>query len=113
MNFLYLHFFLPHNFNREREEENGSNKITPEELEQVAKRANDTRHALESIHNNLCNQIDYICFQWTGVSNQNFVQMFNNAKIIRIHSYNALVVEEELKRIAEKIRVADNEDATY
>ncbi|CUB10008.1 Proteins of 100 residues with WXG [Bacillus cereus] len=38
-------------------------KVTPEELERVAKRANDTKYALESIHNNLCNQIDYMCFQ--------------------------------------------------
>ncbi|MGG0282486.1 WXG100 family type VII secretion target [Bacillus sp. BD59S] len=88
-------------------------KITPEELEQVAKRANDTRHALESIHNNLCNQIDYMCFQWTGASNQNFVQMFNNARPSAFTAINALVhVEEELKRIAEKFRVADNEDVT-
>ncbi|PFL06537.1 WXG100 family type VII secretion target [Bacillus thuringiensis] len=88
-------------------------KITPEELEQVAKRANDTKHALESIHNNLCNQIDYMCFQWTGASNQNFVQMFNNARPSAFTAINALVhVEEELKRIAEKFRVADNEGVT-
>ncbi|MEM5604693.1 WXG100 family type VII secretion target [Bacillus cereus] len=88
-------------------------KITPEELEQVAKRANDTKHALESIHNNLCNQIDYMCFQWTGASNQNFVQMFNNARPSAFTAINALVhVEEELKRIAEKFRVADSEDVT-
>ncbi|HDR7800080.1 TPA: WXG100 family type VII secretion target [Bacillus tropicus] len=88
-------------------------KITPEELEQVAKRANDTKHALESIHNNLCNQIDYMCFQWTGASNQNFVQMFNNARPSAFTAINALVhVEEELKRIAEKFRVTDNQDIT-
>lgn len=28
-------------------------KITPEELEEVANRASNTRHTLESIHNNL------------------------------------------------------------
>ena len=88
-------------------------KVTPEELERVAKRANDTKHALESIHNNLCNQIDYMCFQWTGASNQNFVQMFNNARPSAFTAINALVhVEEELKRIAEKFRVADSEDVT-
>ncbi|NRR17597.1 WXG100 family type VII secretion target [Bacillus pacificus] len=88
-------------------------KVTPEELERVAKRANDTKHALESIHNNLCNQIDYMCFQWTGASNQNFVQMFNNARPIAFTAINAIVhVEEELKRIAEKFRVADSEDVT-
>ncbi|MES5896663.1 WXG100 family type VII secretion target [Bacillus cereus group sp. RP43] len=88
-------------------------KVTPEELEQVAKRANDTKHALESIHNNLCNQIDYMCFQWTGVSNQNFVQMFNDARPSAFTAINALVhVEEELKRIAEKFRVTDNQDVT-
>jgi len=88
-------------------------KVTPEELERVAKRANDTKHALESIHNNLCNQIDYMCFQWTGASNQNFIQMFNNARPSAFTAINALVhVEEELKRIAEKFRVADSEDVT-
>ncbi|EOO74029.1 MULTISPECIES: WXG100 family type VII secretion target [Bacillus cereus group] len=88
-------------------------KITPEELEQVAKRANDTKHALESIHNNLCNQIDYMCFQWTGASNQNFVQMFNNARPSAFTAINALLhVEEELKRIAEKFRVTDSQDVT-
>ncbi|PEQ48186.1 WXG100 family type VII secretion target [Bacillus cereus] len=88
-------------------------KVTPEELERVAKRENDTKHALESIHNNLCNQIDYMCFQWTGASNQNFIQMFNNARPSAFTAINALVhVEEELKRIAEKFRVADSEDVT-
>lgn len=88
-------------------------KISPEELEQVAKRANDTKHALESIQNNLCNQIDYICFQWTGASNQNFVQIFNNARPSAFTAINALVhVEEELKRITGKFRIADNEDVT-
>ncbi len=88
-------------------------KVMPEELERVAKRANDTNQAVESIHNNLCNQIDYLCFQWTGASNQNSVQMFNNAKPSAFTAINALVhVEEELKRIAEKFRVADSEDVT-
>lgn len=38
-------------------------KVTPEMLEEVANRANNTRNALESIHNDLCNQIDYLCYQ--------------------------------------------------
>ena len=32
-------------------------KVTPEMLEEVANRASNTRIALESIHNNLCNEI--------------------------------------------------------
>lgn len=88
-------------------------KVTPEELEQVARRANDTKHALESIHNNFCNQIDYMCFQWTGTFNQNSVQMFNNAKPSAFAVINALVhVEEELKRDAEKFRVTDSQDVS-
>ncbi len=88
-------------------------KVTPQVLEQVAKRANDTKHALESIYNNFCNQIDYLCFQWTGASNQNFVQMFNNVRPSVFTAINALVhVEEELMRIAEKFRVADSEYVT-
>lgn len=80
-------------------------KVTPEILEEVANRANNTRNALESIHNNLCNQIDYLCYQWIGASNQNFVQMFNDARPKAFTSINAITnMEEELKRIAEKFR---------
>ncbi len=88
-------------------------KVTPEMLEEVANRANNTRNALESIHNDLCNQIDYLCYQWIGASNQNFIQMFNDARPKAFTSINAITnVEEELKRIAEKFRNADNQDVT-
>ncbi|EOA3904504.1 WXG100 family type VII secretion target [Bacillus cytotoxicus] len=83
-------------------------KVTPEMLEEVANRASNTRVALESIHNNLCNDIDHLCFQWIGASNQQFVQMFNDAKPKAFTSINSIVqVEEDLKRIAEKFRTAD------
>ncbi|WP_131801205.1 WXG100 family type VII secretion target, partial [Bacillus paramycoides] len=83
-------------------------KVTPEMLEEVAKRASDTKYVLESIHKDLCNQIDYLCYQWIGASNQNFVQMFNDARPKAFTSINAIAnVEEELKRIAEKFRTAD------
>ncbi|MEK4913977.1 WXG100 family type VII secretion target [Bacillus sp. FSL E2-8887] len=86
-------------------------KVTPEMLEEVANRASNTRHTLESIHNNLCNQIDYLCSQWIGASNQHFVQMFNDAKPMAFTSINSIVqVEEDLKRIAEKFRNADDQD---
>ncbi|PFV68694.1 type VII secretion protein [Bacillus sp. AFS059628] len=88
-------------------------KVTPEMLEEVANRANNTRIALESIHNNLCNEIDQLCFQWIGVSNQQFVQMFNDARPKAFTSINSLVkVEEDLQRIAEKFRNADNQNVT-
>ncbi|ABK88200.1 TPA: WXG100 family type VII secretion target [Bacillus cereus] len=88
-------------------------KVTPEMLEEVANRASNTRHALESIHNNLCNQIDHLCSQWIGASNQHFVQMFNDAKPKAFTSINSIVqVEEDLKRIAEKFRNTDNQDVT-
>ncbi|WP_000740434.1 WXG100 family type VII secretion target, partial [Bacillus cereus] len=78
-----------------------------------ANRANNTRIALESIHNNLCNEIDQLCFQWIGASNQQFIQMFNDARPKAFTSINSLVkVEEDLKRIAEKFRNADNQDVT-
>lgn len=83
-------------------------KVTPEMLEGVAKRAYGTRHALESIHKNLCDQIDHLCYQWTGASNQNFVQMFDDAKPKAFTFINGIAnVEEELKQIAEKFRTAD------
>ncbi len=82
-------------------------------LEEVANRANNTRIALESIHNNLCNEIDQLCFQWIGASNQQFIQMFNDARPKAFTSIHSLVkVEEDLKRIAEKFRNADNQDVT-
>ncbi|WP_306008338.1 WXG100 family type VII secretion target [Bacillus sp. MMSF_3353] len=88
-------------------------KVTPEMLEEVANRANNTRIALESIHNNLCNEIDQLCFQWIGASNQQFVQMFNDARPKAFTSINSIIqVEEDLKRIAEKFRNADNQDVT-
>lgn len=72
-------------------------KVTSEESEQVAKRAKDKKYALESIHNDLCNQIDYLCFQRTSASNQNFVQMFKNARPSAFTAINVLVhAEEEL-----------------
>ncbi|WP_346817222.1 WXG100 family type VII secretion target [Bacillus paramobilis] len=88
-------------------------KVTPEMLEEVANRANNTRIALESIHNNLCNEIDYLCSQWIGASNQQFVQMFNDARPKAFTSINSIIqVEEDLKRIAEKFRNTDNQDVT-
>lgn len=88
-------------------------KVTPEMLEEVANRANNTRIALESIHNNLCNEIDQLCFQWNGASNQQFVQMFNDARPKAFTSINSIIqVEEDLKRIAEKFRNTDNQDVT-
>ncbi|PEP22080.1 WXG100 family type VII secretion target [Bacillus wiedmannii] len=88
-------------------------KVTPEMLEEVANRASNTRIALESIHNNLCNEIDRLCFQWIGASNQQFVQMFNDARPKAFASINSIIkVEEDLKRIAEKFRNADDQDVT-
>ena len=88
-------------------------KVTPEMLEEVANRANNTRIALESIHNNLCNEIDHLCFQWIGASNQQFIQMFNDARPKAFTSINSIIqVEEDLKRIAEKFRNADNQNVT-
>ncbi|MBK5471323.1 MULTISPECIES: WXG100 family type VII secretion target [Bacillus] len=88
-------------------------KVTPEMLEEVANRASNTRIALESIHNNLCNEIDHLCFQWIGASNQQFIQMFNEARPKAFTSINSIIqVEEDLKRIAEKFRNTDNQDVT-
>ncbi|MEK4914357.1 WXG100 family type VII secretion target [Bacillus sp. FSL E2-8887] len=88
-------------------------KVTPEMLEEVANRASNTRIALESIHNKLCNEIDQLCFQWIGASNQQFIQMFNDARPKAFKSIHSLVkVEEDLKRIAEKFRNTDNQDVT-
>ncbi|MDR4173959.1 WXG100 family type VII secretion target [Bacillus nitratireducens] len=88
-------------------------KVTPEMLEEVANRASNTRIALESIHNNLCNEIDHLCFQWIGASNQQFVQMFNDARPKAFTSINSIIqLEEYLKRIAEKFRNTDNQDVT-
>ncbi|WP_260632209.1 WXG100 family type VII secretion target [Bacillus bingmayongensis] len=83
-------------------------KVTPEMLEEVAKRANDTKYVLESIHKDLYNQIEHLAYQWTGVSMQKFYQDFNEAKPMAFTATYAIVkVEEDLKQIAEKFRNAD------
>ncbi|GLV62172.1 hypothetical protein Bmyc01_08420 [Bacillus mycoides] len=64
-------------------------------LEEVANHASNTRIALESIHNNLCNEIDQLCFQWIGASNQQFIKMFNDARPKAFTSIHSLVKEEE------------------
>ena len=49
-----------------------------------------------------------MCFQWIGASNQQFIQMFNDARPKAFTSINSIIkVEENLKRIAEKFRTAD------
>ena len=110
---IFTFFFLSHNFNGEREGKMVQIKVTPEMLEEVANRASNTRIALESIHNNLCNEIDQLCFQWIGASNQQFIQLFNDARPKAFASIHSLVkVEEDLKRIAEKFRNTDNQNVT-
>lgn len=105
---IYIFILSVHNFNWGRRKYMVQIKVTPEMLEGVAKRAYGTRHALESIHKNLCDQIDHLCYQWTGASNQNFVQMFDDAKPKAFTFINGIAnVEEELKQIAEKFRTAD------
>ena len=71
-------------------------KVTPEMLEEVANRANNTRIALESIHNNLCNEIDHLCFQWIGAPNQQFIQMFNDARPKAFTAINSIIQVEDM-----------------
>ncbi|PFK28876.1 WXG100 family type VII secretion target, partial [Bacillus cereus] len=48
-----------------------------------------------------------------GASNQQFIQMFNEARPKAFTSINSIIqVEEDLKRIAEKFRNTDNQDVT-
>ncbi|PDY25347.1 hypothetical protein CN507_18490 [Bacillus cereus] len=57
--------------------------------------------------------MDHLCFQWIGASNQQFIQMFNEARPKAFTSINSIIqVEEDLKRIAEKFRNTDNQDVT-
>ncbi|WP_255295588.1 WXG100 family type VII secretion target [Bacillus cereus] len=70
-------------------------------------------NGVKRYHNNLCNEIDQLCFQWIGASNPQFIQMFNDARPKAFTSIHSLVkVEEDLKRIAEKFRNTDNQDVT-
>ncbi|MBJ8050825.1 WXG100 family type VII secretion target [Bacillus cereus] len=41
-------------------------KVTPEQLEQVAKTVRNTGNSLKYIHKDLCNQTEYIASQWSG-----------------------------------------------
>lgn len=54
-----------------------------------------------------------MCPQWIGASNQQFIQMFNDARPKAFTSINSLIqVEADLKRIAEKFRNTYNQDVT-
>lgn len=81
-------------------------KVTTKMLEEVATRANNTRIALETIYNNLCNEIDHLRVQWIGASNQQFIQMFNVARPKAFTSINSIIkVEKDLKRIKKHIPI--------
>ena len=49
-----------------------------------------------------------MCFQWIGASNQQFIQMFNDARPKAFTSINSIIkVEENLKKLPKKFRTAD------
>ena len=55
-------------------------KVTPEELEQVAKTVRNSRNYLEQLHQDLYNQTQYIASMWSGATSEHFYQNFNEAK---------------------------------
>lgn len=86
-------------------------KITPEELEQVAKTVRNSRNYLDQLHQDLYTQTEYIASMWSGATCEHFYQNFNEAKP---KMFTVLMefdkIAEELERIAEKFRKADEEE---
>ncbi|MED1301784.1 WXG100 family type VII secretion target [Bacillus pacificus] len=83
-------------------------KVTPEQLEQAAKTVINTRHSLEYIHKDLCNQTEYIASQWSGATSDRFYQMFNDSKPKIFSVLQALdSIAEQLSHAADKFRNAD------
>ncbi|WP_412839826.1 WXG100 family type VII secretion target [Bacillus paranthracis] len=83
-------------------------KVTPEQLEQVAKTVRESRNYLEQIHNDLYNQTEYIASMWSGATSQRFYQMFNETKPQMFNVFREFdKIAEELIQAAEKFRNAD------
>ncbi len=83
-------------------------KVTPEQLEQVAKTVRNTKLSLEYIHKDLYNQTEYIASQWTGATSNRFYHMFNDTKPIMFNVLQELdKIAVELERAAAKFREAD------
>ncbi len=83
-------------------------KVTPEQLEQVAKTVRNTRSSLEYIHKDLYSQTEYIASQWSGASSDRFYQMFNEAKPMMFNILQELdKIAVELERAAVKFQEAD------
>ncbi|WP_166703030.1 WXG100 family type VII secretion target [Bacillus albus] len=86
-------------------------KVTPEELEQVAKTVRNSRNYLEQLHQDLYNQTEYIASMWSGATSEHFYQNFNEAKP---KMFTVLMefdkIAEELEKAADKFRKADEEE---
>ncbi|PFT46229.1 WXG100 family type VII secretion target [Bacillus cereus] len=83
-------------------------KVTPEQLEQAAKKVQNTRNTLEYIHKDLWNQTEYIASQWSGATSDRFYQMFNDAKPKMFSVLQTLDdIAEQLLHSANKFRNAD------
>ncbi|HDR7632859.1 MULTISPECIES: WXG100 family type VII secretion target [Bacillus] len=88
-------------------------KVTPEELEQVAKTVRNSRNYLYQLHQDLYTQTEYIASMWSGATSQRFYQNFNEAKP---KMFTVLMefdkIAEELEKAAEKFRKADSQEVT-
>ncbi|MBG9538285.1 hypothetical protein ABE42_35070 [Bacillus thuringiensis] len=89
----------------------GEIKVTPEELEQVAKNVRNSRNYLDQLHQDLYTQTEYITSMWSGATSERFYQNFNEAKP---KMFTVLMefdkIAEELEKAAEKFRKADEEE---
>ncbi|HFK1517658.1 TPA: WXG100 family type VII secretion target [Bacillus cereus] len=86
-------------------------KVTPEELEQVAKTVRNSRNYLEQLHQDLYNQTQYIASMWSGATSEHFYQNFNEAKpkiFTILMEFDKIA--DELEKAAKKFRKADEEE---
>lgn len=84
-------------------------RILPEDLERVANNTEQVRLQFQDTHQRLNSEIENLQHFWSGVTQQQFYQDFYNAKGSAFSFTKALGdIEEDLRRIAEKFRIADS-----
>lgn len=83
-------------------------KITPEEVEAVAKQVTQTRAQSEQLINTLKGKIESLKGQWEGVSQERFFNEFEAAKKNMTSYLDRLEsISKELQQAATKFRQAD------
>ncbi|MBP1903397.1 WXG100 family type VII secretion target [Paenibacillus turicensis] len=84
--------------------------ITPEEMDRIAGQFTSGAQQSQEISNSLTNAINNMQGQWEGMTQQSFFQRYEEDKK-KIEQYIEMLktVGEDLKKIAERFRMADQQ----